>query len=109
MKVVLTARNFGLPVLVRPGDEICMKLVENATTGFLWRSSNQDAAVLQPVSSTFELPEDRTAAGAAGNRTFVFSARKEGCSQLIFELTRAWLKDDRPAESGAIEVRVEGE
>ena len=82
--LLLTQADDGHTVAVRPGQPVLLRLLENLSTGYVWR-------VAQAVPGLQELYEAAAsgAVGSAGVRTFTFLAPAEP-QDLAFHLVRDW-------------------
>jgi predicted secreted protein len=90
----------GTVATVKPGDEIVLRLPENATTGYQW-TVDSVAGPIDVVSSDLTAPFERP--GAAGERVVRLRAAAPGSAAARLALSRAW--ETEPVER--FEVRLE--
>lgn len=87
---------------VDPGDEVVVRLPENASTGYLWS--------VVSVGAGLELVGDATAPpagggpGAAGERVVRLRAAAPGRAVVLLRLARPW--EPAPAEERQVTVTV---
>jgi predicted secreted protein len=82
----------GSTTTVEHGDEIVLRLPENATTGYQW-SIESVTGPLAVVHSELLAPgaaETRPAPGAAGERLVRIRATEPGVGSIKLNLKRAW-------------------
>lgn len=70
------------------GETIYVRVVENPTTGYRWSVESLDTDLLRLEGSEFET--SGSGIGAAGKRTFVFTAASRGRGQIVLRLWREW-------------------
>lgn len=94
-------------VVLRPGQELVVRLRSNPSTGFGWRLA-RGAAVLAPAgAAAFEADADAQGrVGAGGIETWRFRAVAAGRDTLRFEYRRPWEKDAAPASTATVDVEV---
>jgi inhibitor of cysteine peptidase len=94
----------GSEVEVSVGDEIAVRLPENATTGYQWTVGEAGPAL--GVESSELVVEPGGAAGSAGQRVVRFRAVQSGHSAVRLTLARAWEPTRPPEEEFEFVVRV---
>lgn len=90
----------GTVASVKPGDEVVLRLPENATTGYQWMIDSIAGpvdVVSSDLSSTFDRP------GAASERVVRLRAAAPGTAAARLALSRAW--ETEPVER--FEVRLD--
>lgn len=97
--VTVTAENNGQTVKAAVGNRLVLNLAANITTGYDWKITAIDAAVLKQVGeSTYK--QDAAApgtVGAGGTRTWHFDVKAAGTTTLTLEYRRSWEPDTVPA------------
>jgi inhibitor of cysteine peptidase len=83
--------------------EICLR--ENPTTGYRWRRDAEGAPVAALIGDGFEA--DDGPPGAGGVHRWLFRAEQPGAVTLAFSYRRPWEKDEAPARTFTVVVRVE--
>lgn len=102
--VVKPADN-GKTIAVAVGDTIVFEATENPSTGYVW-AAEYDKAILEAQESSFKSSAtDPAIAGAPGVRTWPFTVKAAGKTDLALKNARSWAKDEAPAE--AVKVTVE--
>ncbi len=90
----------GTVASVKPGDEVVLRLPENATTGYQW-IVDSIAGPVDVVSSDLSSTSDRP--GAASERVVRLRAAGPGTAAARLALSRAW--ETEPVER--FEVRLD--
>jgi inhibitor of cysteine peptidase len=73
------------------GEELVVRLEENATTGYRWQFSHSGPGVLEQLDDTFGLPgAEAGAPGASGRRTVRFVGKQRGRVRVEARLGRSW-------------------
>ncbi len=90
---------------VKRGDELIVRLIESATTGFRWANALKPDGILEPISSTFEVNPE-TGIGGGGHRILRFRAIVPGQASLRLILRQDWLPD-APQEQVVLQIFVE--
>jgi inhibitor of cysteine peptidase len=79
--VTVTKAKSGKSVVLKKGDRLVVRLAENPSTGYSWRTSSKPA-FLRMISSKYVAPKaDPSAppvAGADGTRVYAYSAKAKG-------------------------------
>jgi inhibitor of cysteine peptidase len=76
----------GSTTTVEHGDEIVLRLPENATTGYRWAIDRLDEDVIEAVGSEPNYPG--SAVGSAGHVAFTFKAKKAGTGEVTLKYWR---------------------
>jgi inhibitor of cysteine peptidase len=84
-------------VSARVGDDILIRLAENATTGYRWAIQITGTAVVSTGDAYVQPPDAQI--GAGGQRVFTVTATAPGAADIVLRLARLW-------EPNAIEERV---
>lgn len=106
--VVLTKANNGESINVGLGDEIVLRLAENATTGYRWAVVRADGLAEQEVPGHSQPgpPEPDSLIGSGGLREFRFRAGTPGDGRLELKYWREWEGDSSVVERFAIDLKV---
>lgn len=95
----------GKSIAMHVGDALIVRLPEMQTAGYQWVIEGTEPRVLEQRSSSYAPPRG-TAAGAAGERTFVMHAVAPGQAALKLASRRSWESADAAAERFEITVSV---
>ncbi len=97
--VTATADNNGQNVKAVVGGRLVLSLASNLTTGFDWKITAIDPAILKQVGeSTYK--QDTSAPGkigVGGTRIWNFDVKAAGSTTLTLEYRRAWEPASEPA------------
>ena len=77
----------GRTLMLTPGQDICIKLGENPTTGYRWQVVGAGDPVLFLTNDSFTLGSS-AAVGGGGTRTLQFHTGKTGAATLRIEYGR---------------------
>lgn len=88
------------------GDEIVLRLPENATTGYRWYVDRADESLEQMADSYQPDPDVRI--GSGGVREFRFRARAAGAAKLELKHWQAWEGESSVTERFAVEIQIAG-
>ncbi|MBA3276782.1 MAG: protease inhibitor I42 family protein [Chloroflexia bacterium] len=100
----LTKDDNGRTVESRQGDEIVLRLPENATTGYRWHIDRADEQFEQTADSYHPEPELRF--GSGGVREFRFRARAAGTARLELKHWQAWEGEGSVTDRFAVEIQI---
>ena len=81
----------GKKILAQKADVIKVQLVENPTTGYIWKINSLDEKHLNYNEKEYEISGE--AVGAGGMKTFYLEVINEGKSELSFTLGNPWEND----------------
>jgi len=95
-------RTVALPV----GETVHITLPENASTGYRWAIDRCDEDIIEAQGSRALYPSAGGAAGAGGEVTFSFQARKIGSGEIVLKHWRAWEGDASVIARMALHVNV---
>jgi inhibitor of cysteine peptidase len=104
--VVLTKANNGESIKVQLGDEIVLRLAENATTGYRWHIVRAEGLVedetQQPGHSA--APDPNPFIGGGGLREFRFRPSVAGSGRLELKYWREWEGDSSVADRFSVDL-----
>ena len=101
----LGAEDDGTRVEVAVGEQITLRLEGNPTTGWAWRVTVLDPAVVAPAGEPdYESSSD--ADGAGGTYTFRFDAVATGETQLVLEYAPTWGAPEAAPQVFSVTVAV---
>lgn len=103
---VLTEADAGTAVVVQTGDQLTVRLISNASTGYQWVVTD-DGPLVQAGDSAYEEPDAQGAVGAAGAQVFTFEAPTAGTGTLALEYRRSWETTAPAADTWNVEVTVQ--
>lgn len=97
--VTLTADNNGQTVDAVVGGQLILNLASNPTTGFDWKITAIDTAILQQEGDSIYVPNasQSGATGVGGTRTWTFGVKAAGSTTLTLEYRQAGQPDSEPA------------
>lgn len=112
--IVLNQANNGETVKLRLGDEISLRLAENATTGYRWHIDRAEGVVEEEDSASKSAApaspsgpnEQNPIMGRGGLREFRFRASKAGTGRLALKYYRQWEGEGSALESFDVELDV---
>lgn len=91
------------------GQTLLIELPNNATTGYAWRLSGSENALLRPASPFGQAvvqPHEPGMVGVGGTTAWRFTARQPGMTTLSFTYARSWERDTPPAETATYRITV---
>jgi inhibitor of cysteine peptidase len=100
-KLRLTEADSGRSLVLRHGDEVEVRLRENASTGFVWAEQADGAPGLKALGRDTDYPDARypnVRPGAPGEAIFRYRADVPGEAKLSLRYARPWEKDAPPAQ-----------
>lgn len=105
-KDVLSRSDSGKTFTYNLGQKFTVQLLENPTTGYMWRFKTVPEMVVSPIEDYLEKPKTNRL-GAAGNHLFVFQAVNQGETELQAFHARPWgvVGQDQPTLTYKIIVR----
>lgn len=108
--VVLTEKDSGKTIDLRTGDYLEIHLEANPTTGYLWSSSIPNDYIMRLLLDEYsEKKQVRGMAGAPVRKIFRYGAVGPGETGIRLEYRRPWEKNQPPAKTFDIMIRVSGE
>ena len=108
--VVLTEKDSGKTINLRTGDYLEIHLEANPSTGYLWSSSIPNDYILRLLLDEYSgKNQDRKLVGAPVRKIFRYGAVGPGETGIRLEYRRPWEKNQPPAKTFDIMVRVSGE
>jgi inhibitor of cysteine peptidase len=105
--VVVTERDNGHAIVLRPDQRLEIRLPANATTGYSWQAAGLRGPALAETAKPQYLAPSSNLAGAGGVQTFSYTARTPGSERLSFSYQRPWEKV-QPSRTFALSVTVKG-
>jgi inhibitor of cysteine peptidase len=106
----LTDIDNGKSLEARQGDEIILRLPENATTGYRWHIDRANAVIEQEQTSYHLDPniqtDPNTQFGRGGVREFRFRAKANGTARLELKLWQPWEGDSSVIERFAVDIKI---
>jgi inhibitor of cysteine peptidase len=96
----------GGKLMVFQGDTVEVRLLSTPGTGYSWKVSHTDTAVLAQKKAPVFVPPPQNIPGAEGHLVFDFLASAPGRSTLQLAYARPWEKDVAPAKTFNVEVTV---
>jgi predicted secreted protein len=105
--VTATEQNDNTQVYVPKGGTLVVRLESNATTGYSWRITKDDARVLKPVGKpVYERPDSRLM-GAPGHQRFRFKGAAKGTTELELAYFGPGTNPGAPAKTYHLTVIVQ--
>lgn len=97
--VTVTADNNGQTVKAAVGSRLVLGLPSNLTTGFDWKITAIDPAILKQVGeSTYKQdPSAPGKVGVGGTRIWTFDVKAAGSTTLTLEYRQGWMPASEPA------------
>jgi predicted secreted protein len=102
--IELTESALGGTHEVRLGDELSIRLNENATTGYRWHVTASGDGALQQLDDSFQPGGTSLPPGSAGVRVLRFAATRPGTVHVSLANRRAWEQD--PAQQRHLTVVI---
>lgn len=105
----LTADNNGQTIDVAVGGRFAVELVGIPTAGYLWGVARKPSFLSDPDTTGGDTTKAQSQPGFAGGNhweVFVFTATGPGEGALRLEQRRPWEKDQPPAKTFDVTVRV---
>ena len=104
--LTLSEKDDGRSIDLKLGDDLEVRLPENATTGYRWAVDRTDGAVVNLVSTRPNYPSGG-AVGSGGQVSFVFRGGKPGMGAIVIKQWRPWEGDSSVVGRFHVEVRVQ--
>jgi len=102
----LTEDDSDTAVVLQAGDQLTVRLISNASTGYQWVVVDEGPLV-QAGDPVYEQPEADNAVGAAGTQLFTFDAPEAGAGTLTLEYRRSWETTAPAEDTWTVDVTVE--
>lgn len=108
--VILSEKDSGRTVKLRTGDYLEIHLEANPSTGYRWNSSTPNSYVLRLLLDEYRgTKQEKKMTGAPVRKIFRYGAVGPGETGIRLEYRRPWEKDQPPAKTFDIMIRVSGE
>lgn len=108
--VILTEKDSGKTIHLRTGDYLEIHLEANPTTGYLWSSSIPNDYIMRLLLDEYAgEKQEKGLVGAPVRKIFRYGAVGPGETGIRLEYRRPWEKNQPPAMTFDIMVRVSGE
>src|SRR5262245_6188634 len=104
MTRTVTAADNGSVIEARAGDEIVVRLPENATTGYRWQIDRIDGP-LELAGDSYELSAPGVI-GGGGVHEFRFRATATGTARLALKHWRSWEGEGSVTERFSVDVGI---
>jgi inhibitor of cysteine peptidase len=104
MKRTVTAADTGSVIEARAGDEIVVRLSENATTGYRWQIDRVEGP-LEPAGDSYELSAPGSI-GGGGVHEFRFRATAAGTARLTLKHWRSWEGEASVTERFSLDIVI---
>ena len=106
--ITATEKDSGSRLELHRDDVLTVRLECIPGTGYSWRISKNDAAVMKPPDKAeYERPDTKKALGAVEYGIFRFKALAKGTNVLELQYRRTWEKDKEPLKTFRITVRID--
>lgn len=102
----LTEDDSGTAVVLQAGDQLTVRLVSNASTGYQWVVVDE-GPLAQAGDPVYEQSESDNVVGAAGAEVFTFDAPEAGTGTLTLEYRRSWETTAPAEQTWSVDVTVE--
>jgi inhibitor of cysteine peptidase len=103
---MLTEQDDGRRLSAQLGDEIEIRLSENATAGYRWAPETHDPERLELVEAAANYPS--TATGSAGVARFRLRVIAAGTTRLALSYAREWETGVAPLKRFAVTIETAG-
>jgi len=103
---VLTEKNDGMMVTLKPGDTLVVQLKGNPSTGYNWEPENKDLKILEMIGEPEFTNQNKDAVGSAGVITLHFKAVAVGQEPFKLIYHRSWDKDVAPLQTFEVSIVV---
>ena len=88
MSSVLTAADNGRTVELHVGDEVALRLPENATTGYRWAIDSPDANLVDIKEGEYVSTSEKM--GGGGEAQWLIKAKTPGATSIKLKRWRQW-------------------
>jgi inhibitor of cysteine peptidase len=103
---ILTEKNDGMTVNLKPGDTLVVQLQGNPSTGYTWEPENKNLKILTMVGEPEFISQNKNVVGSAGVITLQFKAVTVGQEPLKLIYHRSWEKDVAPLQTFTVSIVV---
>jgi predicted secreted protein len=104
MSSVLTAADNGRTVELPVGDEVALRLPENATTGYRWAIDSADANLVDIKEGQYVLTSEKM--GGGGEAQWLIKAKAPGATSIKLKRWRQWEGESSVVERYEITLRI---
>ncbi len=101
----LTEADTGGSFILHKGDEVEVRLGENASTGFVWSEQADGAPALKRSGRSSDYPN--ALPGAPGAAIFLYRAAAEGAAFLSLRCARGWEKGAPPVQEFSTRFEIQ--
>jgi inhibitor of cysteine peptidase len=104
MSSVLTAADNGRTVELLVGDEVALRLPENATTGYRWAIDSADANLVDIKEGPYVSTSEKM--GGGGEAQWLIKAKAPGTTSIKLKRWRQWEGESSVVERYEITLRI---
>jgi inhibitor of cysteine peptidase len=104
MSSVLTAADNGRTVELHVGDEVALRLPENATTGYRWAIDSADANLVDIKEGQYVSTSEKM--GGGGEAQWLIKAKAPGATSIKLKRWRQWEGESSVVERYEITLRI---
>jgi len=104
MSLVLTAADNGRAVELHVGDEVALRLPENATTGYRWAIDSADANLVDMTEGQYVSTSEKM--GGGGEAQWLIKAKAPGATSIKLKRWRQWEGESSVVERYEITLRI---
>ena len=104
MSTVLTAADNGRTVELPVGDEVALRLQENATTGYRWAIDSADANLVDINEGPYVSTSEKM--GGGGEAQWLIKAKAPGATSIKLKRWRQWEGESSVVERYEITLRI---
>ncbi len=104
MSTVLTAADNGRTVELPVGDEVALRLPENATTGYRWAIDSADANLVDIKEGQYVSTSEKM--GGGGEAQWLIKAKAPGATSIRLKRWRQWEGESSVVERYEITLRI---
>jgi inhibitor of cysteine peptidase len=104
MSSVLTAADNGRTVELPVGDEVALRLPENATTGYRWAIDSADANLVDIKEGQYVSTSEKM--GGGGEAQWLIKAKAPGATSIKLKRWRQWEGESSVVERYEITLRI---
>jgi inhibitor of cysteine peptidase len=104
MSTVLTTADNGRTVELPVGDEVALRLPENATTGYRWAIDSADANLVDIKEGPYVSTSEKM--GGGGEAQWLIKAKAPGTTSIKLKRWRQWEGESSVVERYEITLRI---